>query len=134
MINEHDIKDMWPGGNPNKEKGQIELDPFGKNSNEPGAKLDNGKSAVHQGIFDYFPRALLAVADVSTKGAEKYSWKGFESVPNGINRYLNAGGRHLINQSIEGPYDPDGFRHLAQVCWNYLAALELTLRNEDVVK
>jgi hypothetical protein len=108
-----------------------EFDPNGKSAKELGSKLDAGKSPVYQGLLDYFPRSCLAVADVSAAGAAKYAWKGWETVPDGVNRYRNALGRHLVNESIEGTYDPDGFRHLAQIAWNALAALELTLREEE---
>lgn len=110
-----------------------EKDPNGLDSKEPGAKLDAGKSPVFRGLLDYFPRACLAVADVSAAGAAKYSWKGWESVPDGVDRYSDAMGRHIVNMSIDGPYDPDGFLHRAQIAWNALAALELYLREQDAV-
>lgn len=109
----------------------IEKDPNGRNPKEPGAKLDMGKSPVYRGLLDYFPRACKAVANVSAAGAAKYAWKGWETVPDGINRYRDALGRHIVDESIDGPYDADGFRHLAQQAWNALAALELTLREEE---
>src|SRR3990167_2035714 len=108
-----------------------ETDPYGKQPGELGAKLDSGKSCVWRGLFDYFPRACLAVADVSSRGAAKYAWKGWESVPDGVARYSDALGRHILNESIEGPYDKDGFLHKAQIAWNALAALELYLREQD---
>lgn len=129
MINEHDIRDMWPGAPSLKEK-----DPNGKSPKQPGAKLDAGKSPVWQGLLDYFPMACKAVADVSEGGAIKYAWKGWQDVPDGISRYRNAQARHILDESIEGLYDPDGFRHLAQNAWNALAALELTLRKEKESK
>lgn len=107
-----------------------EHDPHGKPAKSLGSKLDAGKSPVYQGLFDYFPRACLAVADVSAAGAAKYAWKGWETVPDGVARYSNAIGRHILNESIEGPFDPDGFLHKAQVAWNALAALELFLREQ----
>jgi hypothetical protein len=123
MINEHDIKDMWP------HRHQLnQVDPTGRGPHELGAKLDAGKSPVYQGLLDYFPRACLAVAEVSAAGAAKYAWKGWETVPDGINRYSNALGRHIINKAIEGKYDPEGFLHSAQIAWNALATLELELR------
>ncbi len=109
-----------------------EFDPNGMQPHQPGAKLDAGKSAVWQGLLDYFPRACLAVADVSTIGARKYAWKGWENVPDGINRYGNALARHVLAEGIEGPFDNGpggtGVLHAAQVAWNALARLELILR------
>lgn len=107
-----------------------EKDPFGKDPKQPGAKLDAGKAPIFQGILNYFPRALDAVANVSLVGASKYAWKGWESVPDGINRYRDALGRHLLKEGIEGLYDSEtGLLHAAQVAWNALAALELILRD-----
>lgn len=112
----------------------MEFDPTGKQPHDMGAKLDAGKSPVFRGLLDYFPRACLAVADVSAAGAQKYAWKGWESVPDGVNRYSDALVRHIINESIEGEFDPDGFLHKAQQAWNALAALELYLREQQVKK
>lgn len=73
----------------------------------------------------------MEVARVSQMGAEKYQWKGWESVPDGLNRYSNAMVRHQLNLAIQGEYDPDGFLHRAQIAWNALATLELWLREHD---
>lgn len=106
-----------------------EIDPYGKQPHEPGAKLDAGKSPIMQGLLHYFPRALKAVAEVSLIGAQKYAWKGWESVPDGINRYGDALGRHLVDEVIEGPIDTQtGRLHAEQQAWNALARLELMLR------
>lgn len=130
MVNEHDIKDMWIGSATEGVSHTFILkDPPRKSAG--GVKFDSGKTPVWQGLFDYFPRACVAVAKVSAKGAEKYVWKGWESVPDGINRYRNAQARHIVFESIDGIYDKEGFRHLAQNAWNALAALELTLREEE---
>ena len=108
-----------------------EKDPSGKNPKESGAKLDNGKAPLFRGLLDYFPRACLAVAEVSQRGAEKYCWKGWENVEDGINRYSDAIVRHICKESIEGRIDPDfGLLHKAHVAWNALAVLELELRKD----
>lgn len=115
--------------------GQLEYDPSGINSKTPGAKLDAGKAPVFQGLLDYFPRACLAISELSARGAVKYSWKGWEKVPDGINRYANAGARHTVKEAIEGPYDSDptmvGILHKTQKAWNALAELELFLQSRD---
>lgn len=108
----------------------IETDPTGKDAKQPGAKLDAGKSPITQGCFQYFPRALKAVAEVSFVGAKKYSWKGWEQVPDGINRYGNACGRHLVEENDARDADT-GLSHAAQVAWNALARLELILREQE---
>ena len=109
-----------------------ERDPNGIPAGTPGAKLDAGKSPVTQGCLQYFPRALLEVAKVSLKGAEKYSWRGWEHVPDGETRYNNALGRHILAEAIEGPRDTDTNElHAAQIAWNALARLELILREQE---
>lgn len=113
---------------------KFEVDPNGVPANSKGSKLDAGKPAVFRGLLDYFPRACTAVADVSTRGAQKYTWKGWENVPDGENRYLDAMARHIVKEAVEGLYDVgEGglgaeVLHRSQVAWNALAALELTLR------
>ena len=117
-----------------------EVDPNGLDSKTPGSKLDAGKSPVFRGVISYFPRALQAVANVSAYGANKYSWKGWESVPDGINRYADALGRHITKEGIEGELDleilndpkyPGRILHAAQVAWNALARLELILKEKE---
>lgn len=108
-----------------------EKDPNGKKPNEPGAKLDAGKSPIFRGLIDYFPRACSAVANVSRLGADKYAWKGWETVPDGFNRYSDALGRHLVAESLEGDWDysfPEPVLHAAEAAWNAFARLELKLR------
>jgi hypothetical protein len=110
-------------------KKTYELDPAGKSPHTPGAKLDSGKSPVFRGLFDYFPRACMAVSDVSEAGAKKYTWKGWESVPDGYARYSDAMSRHILKKAIEGDNDSDtGLLHDAHIAWNALAVLELKLR------
>lgn len=110
-----------------------EKDPDGKDLKSGGAKADFGKVPVVRGGLHYFPRAITAVAELSAIGAKKYSWKGWESVPDGINRYGDAMGRHELR--IEGDYtrrDLDtGVLEATAVAWNALARLELILREAD---
>lgn len=110
----------------------LESDPTGKSPHEPGAKLDAGKAPIFQGVLQYFPRAIREVAFVSLFGANKYAWKGWESVPNGIERYGDALSRHVTGEAVDGSFDKEtGLRHAAQVAWNALARLELILRDEE---
>lgn len=109
-----------------------EKDPNGIDAKTPGSKLDAGKSPVLQGALQYFPRALRAVSTVSNFGAQKYSWRGWESVPDGINRYGNAQARHLLDEATDGPLAPDsGLLHAAHGAWNALARLELILKEQE---
>lgn len=98
------------------------------NLHVPGAKDDTGKEPVGL-VFESFPRALLEVAKVAGHGERKYTRNGWLSVPDGINRYADAEGRHTLKEYIEGPTDADsGLLHLAHRAWNALALLELKLR------
>jgi len=112
--------------------GVAEADPTGRDPHQPGAKLDAGKAPMLRGLLDYFPRATLAVANVSAFGASKYAWKGWESVPNGAERYSDALGRHIVKEAIEGPIDREsGLRHAAHAAWCALARLELLQRADE---
>lgn len=96
-------------------------------STAKGVKLDAGKPAVVRGCLSYFPLALKAVAAVSEFGATKYTWDGWESVENGVERYTEALGRHLLD--IKKGVDTDsGLSHRAHLAWNALASLELAAR------
>lgn len=103
--------------------------------NEKSVKFDGGKPQVVRGVLHYFPRAILEIARVSEAGANKYEWDGWKTVPDGVSRYTEAMGRHLLAEAIEGPLDSGagGTRclHAAQVAWNALARLELALRAAD---
>lgn len=104
----------------------LESDPNGKQPFEAGAKLDNGKAPIYRGVINYFPEALKQVALVSEFGASKYSWKGWETVPDGINRYSDALLRHIM---AEGHDADSKMLHAAHAAWNALAVLELMLRD-----
>lgn len=110
----------------------VEQDPNGIDSKQPGSKLDAGKVDVLRGAINYFPNALTAVARVSELGAAKYSWKGWETVPDGINRYGAALTRHLLYEPFATDDGPGGLGrtvlHASQVAWNALARLELILK------
>ena len=94
----------------------------------PGAKLDGGKPRVGLVLGD-FALALLEVAKVGTAGAVKYSDHGWLSVPDGVSRYTDALGRHLLAEGAGEKMDPElGLLHAACAAWNALARLELQLR------
>ena len=102
-----------------------ETDPHGKDQHEPGAKLDAGKIRPAL-VFKGFRRALIAVAEVGTAGAAKYTDNGWMEVPNGIDRYDDAKWRHWLEPYL---YDhKSGSLHAAHEAWNALARLELILR------
>lgn len=113
----------------------FEADPNGIQPSIAGAKLDAGKVDVLRGAIQYFPNALTAVAHVSELGAVKYSWKGWQSVPDGIRRYGAALARHLRFEADAVDSGPGGLGdqvlHASQVAWNALARLELILAEKE---
>lgn len=106
---------------------------------EPGAKLDKGKADMS--LILMFGKALTEVARVGTAGAKKYTRGGWQTVPDGVNRYTAAMLRHLAKEHYETldtdkelcKFD-DGIMHAAQVAWNALARLELMLRESNEQK
>lgn len=108
-----------------------EVDPTGRGQHEAGAKLDSGKVDMAL-IFDGMPRALLAVGEVATFGAAKYTRNGWMSVPEGERRYRAAQDRHRLKRFTEGEYDSDSkLLHLAHAAWNALAELELLIKRME---
>lgn len=106
-----------------------EIDPHGRDPHEPGAKLDAAKIPLRKGCLDQFPMAMEAIADVSAYGAQKYTWGGWISVPNGIERYLDAAARHAKARALGHKFDGESRRrHLAHEAWCILAALEMEIR------
>ena len=109
-----------------------ESDPTGRDQHAPGAKLDAGK--VQASLILDMSRALNAVAQVATYGANKYSRGGWQHVPDGQRRYMDALMRHLFKAQQEACDADTGYDHLYHASWNLLALLELKLREEEQVK
>lgn len=95
-------------------------------------KQDYGKAPVWRGLINYFPRALLAVAQVSAMGNRKYKeWGGWATVEDALDRYRDAEGRHMLESAM---HEMDGESQLlvaAHTAWNALAVLELRLREYE---
>lgn len=100
---------------------------------EQGAiKYDGGKPCAYRGAISYFPRAIETVAAVSTFGASKYAWNGWQSVADGFNRYSDAMVRHQLAEGKGEILDPDSrLLHAGHIAWNALARLELLLRERE---
>lgn len=95
-------------------------------------KYDAGKPAVYRGLIQYFPRALMAVAEVSTFGASKYAWAGWADVDEGFERYKDAQFRHALLDAMGENVDAhSGLSHLMHEAWGALATLELYLREQE---
>ena len=77
---------------------------------------------IVRGVLDYFPGALLAVAEVSRVGNDQHNpgqplhWAKEKSTDE-----ADALLRHLIDR---GKLDTDGLRHSAKVAWRALALLQ----------
>lgn len=84
---------------------------------------------LQTGCFDYFPRALAAVAECSRIGNEQHNpgqplhWDRSKSGDE-----ADALARH---QQERGTVDSDGIRHSAKVAWRALAQLEKELEAAD---
>lgn len=104
-------------------------DPYGIPQHELGAKLDAGKTA--SGLLLDFSLALDAVAQIGTYGMQKYTRGGWQHVPDGIQRYVDAQWRHML---AKGEDEESGFPHEWHAAWCALAALELRLRAERAQK
>jgi len=107
--------------------GTAERDPSGLALSAPGAKADDGKTLA--GVLLDFGHALEGVAKVGTMGTAKYSRGGWQQVPNGQQRYLDAAMRHLLKHGQGETHDPEsGLAHIAHATWNLLAIAELDAR------
>lgn len=111
----------------------VETDPTGRSAHAPGAKMDAGKPRVWLCVSG-FSNALQAVADVTTRGAEKYAPNSWMSVPDGVDRYMEGFARHALALGRGETHDTGpggtGCLHKAQMIWNLLASLELEIRND----
>ena len=107
----------------------VERDPNGLDPHAMGAKLDAGK--VQADLLEDFGLALLAVAEVATYGATKYSRGGWQHVEHGVVRYSAAKWRHALKGRYETHDRDTGLLHAAHEAWNALAKLELMLRGND---
>lgn len=93
--------------------------------------MDAGKPRPHL-VLGAFSRALLAVSEVGTFGAVKYTDNGWLSVPDGINRYTDAAWRHYLLEQAGQEVDADSnLLHAAHFAWGSLARLELMLRERE---
>lgn len=109
--------------------GPVETDPTGRGAHEAGAKLDRGKNRLGL-VVGGFSRALQAVGEVGTYGANKYTDNGWIEVPDGVNRYTDAMYRHLMKEASGEQRDEDTeLLHAAHAAWNALARLDLMLRS-----
>ena len=80
---------------------------------------------IFSGVLNYFPLAIVAVAEASQKGNDQHNpgkplhWDRSKSGDE-----LDALARHLMEA---GDVDTDGIRHSAKVAWRALANLQKEL-------
>ena len=96
-------------------------------------KKDEGKAPIYQGFIQYFPRAIEAVANISKFGHDKYgTWGGWLGVDDGLNRYMDAKCRHMIDEAKGETNAQDSqMLHAAHEAWGAMAKLELVLREQE---
>ena len=84
--------------------------------------------------WDLLPIAELAgVVDVYTAGAKKYGENRWQTLPNGVNRYLGAFFRHLTAHKRGEHFDPeDGCLHLDKCIWNMIAVRHCFLVDKGI--
>jgi Domain of unknown function (DUF5664) len=88
----------------------------------PQAPAERKALPICTGVLDYFPEALLAVAECSKAGNDQHHpgtplhWDMSKSTDE-----ADALVRHLLQR---GTLDTDGIRHTAKVAWRALALLQ----------
>lgn len=95
---------------------------------------DKARKAIPlwDGCIMYFPKALMAVAEVSRIGNEQHNpgeplhWAKDKSTDQ-----KNTAIRHMVDHDTGLIRDTDGARHLAKAAWRVLAWLETEIEAED---
>jgi hypothetical protein len=84
---------------------------------------------ITEGVLDYFPLAIAAVANCSKKGNDQHNpgqplhWARDKSTD-----HANCIARHLIDRFA---MDTDGVRHATKLAWRALALLQTILEEEQ---
>ncbi len=93
-----------------------------------GLKYDTGKPRMW--LLPFI--ALVEIARVLTFGAEKYAANSWQTVENGVERYINALLRHVAAINDGEIYDPEsGLLHWSHVGCNALFLIWLTIKKEN---
>lgn len=83
---------------------------------------------ITSGVLDYFPAAIIAIAEVSRIGNDQHNpgkplhWNRGKS-----SDHADTIARHLLER---GTRDTDGVRHSAKLAWRTLAMLQMELEAE----
>ena len=91
----------------------------------PADPTDRKRIPLQTGLFDYFPAALCAVAELSKIGNDQHN----PGEPLHWSRHLSSdhGDTLLRHQMQHGFRDADTVRHSTKVAWRALAQLQLEL-------
>lgn len=95
----------------------------------PEEPSERKKHPVASGVLDYFPDALVALAQVSWEGNEQHNpgqplhWARGKSADE-----ADAMMRHFLQR---GGLDEDGIRHTAKMAWRALAMLQKEIEAEQ---
>ncbi len=112
-----------------EKKIKVDPRPPGLEEGPLGLKYDDGK--IMAGVLTDFSRALTAVAEVGTFGANKYARSSWQHVDNRLERYTDAMWRHLLKEPVEPVDDESGLLHAAHMAWGALARLEIMLEDAE---
>lgn len=84
--------------------------------------------------WDLLPiEELAGVVDVYTAGAKKYGENRWQTLDNGVNRYLGAFFRHLTAHKRGEYIDPeDGCLNIDKCIWNMIAVRHCFLRDNNI--
>ena len=93
----------------------------------PTEPKDRKNYPIATGVVDYFPDALIALAELSYKGNQQHNpgqplhWAREKSTD-----HPDCLLRHFVER---GKIDTDGVRHSTKVAWRALALLQLEIEN-----
>jgi hypothetical protein len=88
---------------------------------------------VYSGFIKYFPRGMIAVAELSRIGNDQHNpgkplhWDRSKSGDE-----LDALIRHLLDDAMGVPADTDGVLHATKLAWRAMANLEKLLERKAV--
>jgi hypothetical protein len=94
----------------------------------PEAASERKKYPIASGFTDYFPDAIVAVANISYRGNEQHNpgkklhWDRSKSADEADTMM-----RHFLQR---GTLDTDGVRHSAKLAWRALALLQKEIEEE----
>ncbi len=100
-----------------------------KASRLPVDAADRKKTPLWSGLVQYFPDALVAVAQLSQKGNDQHNGVGSKLhwAKEKSSDHEDTLLRHLFDS---GTVDTDGIRHSAKVAWRGLALLQTEIEKE----